>query len=230
MRLLYGQILAVLLAATSAVADPPKVDPQPVVTIDQRIVELDALVKEDQALENLYKLKKTDIAKRKAILAIDLKAKHKAITDKLTKAGILGPLPKPPAPKPKPVDPKPVDPKPVDPPAPVPAKTLRIIFAVESGDNPTTAQSGVIYGLEVENWCLKNCTGGKDGFARRDKDNPTIAGKDLSDIWQAARPTITKTPAAIVEKNTHIEIIALEDTPEKMIAVFNEYLQGKRGK
>lgn len=115
-------------------------------------------------------------------------------------------------------------------PAPVPAKTFRVIFAVESGDTITPVQSGIMYGRAVEEWCLKNCTGGREGFARRDKDNPTISGKEMSDIWTAAKPQITKTPVAIVEKNTHVEIIPLEDSPEKMIAVFQEYLQGKRGK
>jgi hypothetical protein len=125
------------------------------------------------------------------------------------------PEPDPPGPEPKP---------------PTPAKSFRVIFAVESGATLTPAQHGVIYGVEVENWCLKNCTGGKDGFRRRDKDNPTVSGNELNEIWNAARPLITVTPVAIVEKNTHIEIIPVEATPEQMIAVFQEYIDGKRGK
>jgi hypothetical protein len=133
-----------------------------------------------------------------------------------------------PQPPPKP-DPDPPGPKP-DPQPPTPAKSFRVIFAVESGDVLTPAQQGVIYGVTVENWCLKNCTGGKDGFRRRDKDNPNVTGAELNAIWQTARPLITRTPCAIVEKNTHIEIIPIEATPEKMVAVFQEYLDGKRGK
>ena len=132
-----------------------------------------------------------------------------------------GPRP-PPEPEPKPPEPKP--------PEPTPAKTFRVIFAVESGATLTPAQQGVIYGAAVENWCLKNCTGGKDGFRRRDKDNPTVTGVELNEIWQTARQVITTTPVAIVEKNAHIEVIPVEATPEKMIAIFQEYLVGKRGK
>lgn len=132
----------------------------------------------------------------------------------------VGPRP-PPKPDPDPPGP---DPK------PTPAKSFRVIFAVESGATLTTAQSGIIYGAAVEEWLIKNCTGGKDGFRRRDKDNPTVTGKELNEIWMAAHPLVTTTPVAIVEKNTHIEIIPLEATPEKMIVVFQEYLDGKRGK
>lgn len=131
---------------------------------------------------------------------------------------------------PRPPPPKPVDPVIPDPVIPVPAASFRVIFAVESGDTLTPAQNSIIYGVAVENWLLKNCTGGKDGFRRRDKDNPNVTGKELSEIWAAARQSITRTPCAIVEKNNHIEIIALEETPQKMIDVFNEYLTGKRGK
>lgn len=132
-------------------------------------------------------------------------------------------------PGPMPPGPSPPGPQPPGP-APVPAKTFRVIFAVESGDTLTAAQAGVIYGKDVEAWLTKNCTGGKDGFRRRDRNTTDVSGKEMNEIWQAARQAITATPCVAVEKNGHIEIIALESTPEKMIAVFEEYLQGKRGK
>ncbi len=136
------------------------------------------------------------------------------------------PQPLPPAPGPGPGP----GPSPTPEPTPTPAKTLRVIFSVESGQNLTSAQQGVIYGVVVENWCLKNCTGGKDGVAWRDKDNPTLNGVEMSAIWETARPKITKTPVVVVEKNNHIEIIDVEATPEKMVEVLQEYLSGKRGK
>jgi hypothetical protein len=217
MRLLHATLLAVLLGA-AAFADTPKKDAA-APSLDQQIAELDALAKLEAAVDVKYKSDKADIAKKKAALTKGIKAHYDAWTVKLTKAGIIGPQPKPPAPKPKP--------KPDDPPAP--ARSFRVIFAVESGDTLAPGQVGAIYGVEVENWLLKNCTGGKAGFARRDKDNPVVAGKDLGDIWQAARPSIARTPAVVVERNTKVEIIPVEDTPAKMIAVLDEYLQGKRG-
>jgi hypothetical protein len=135
------------------------------------------------------------------------------------------PQPLPPGPGP---DPGP-GPGPAPAPTPTPAKTLRVIFAVESGQNLTDAQRSVINGLAVEKWLDSHCTGGRDGSARRDKDNPTIDKPDLQGIWETVRGQVKKTPVVIVEKNTHIEIIDLEPTPEKMIAVFEEYLSGKRG-
>jgi hypothetical protein len=217
MRLLHATLLAVLLGATSFADTPKAATP----TLDQQIAELDALAKLEAAVDVKYKSDKAEITRKRAALAKGLKAQYDSLTIKLTKAGIIGPQPKPPAPKPKP--------KPDDPPAPTPARSFRVIFAVESGDTLTPGQLGAIYGLEVENWLLKNCTGGKAGFARRDKDNPVVAGKDLGDIWQAARPSIARTPAVVVERNTKVEIIPVEDTPAKMIAVLDEYLQGKRG-
>lgn len=220
MRLFHATLLAVLLGWSATAADPPKKDPGP--TLDQQIAELDALAKLETAVDAKYKSDKAEIARKRAALSKGLKAQYDALTVKLTKAGIIGPQPKPPAPTPKP--------KPDDPPAPSPTKTLRVIFVVESGDTLTTAQQGIVYGLETENWCLKNCTGGKAGFARRDKDNPAVEGRELNDVWRTAGPQITRTPCVVVERNSHIEIIPLEDTPARMVAVLDEYLQGKRGK
>ncbi len=131
-----------------------------------------------------------------------------------------------PAPPPKPVDP---DVKPVDPVVPIPAKTFRVIFVVESGDRLTTAQQGVIYGIEIENWAIKNCTGGKEGLRRRDQNNPTLSG-EMQKIWTAAQPDIKKTPCVVVQADSAITIIDVEDTPAKMTAVLQSYLEGKKGK
>lgn len=119
---------------------------------------------------------------------------------------------------------------PPKPDAPAPAKSLRVIFVVESGDKLSVQQQGVIYGAKMEAWALKNCTGGKDGFKKRDPDNLNITGTEMKAIWEKARPSIARTPCVIVEKNNHIEVIDVADTPEAMIQVFDEYLSGKRGK
>lgn len=131
----------------------------------------------------------------------------------------VGPRP-PPGPEPKPPDPPTPDPK------PVPVTSFRVIFAVESGDTLTADQRGVIYGVAVETWLTKNCTGGKEGWRRRDKDTVNLTG-DIGAVWEAARNKITTTPCVLVERNRHIEIIPVETTPAKMIAVLNKYLEGK---
>lgn len=166
-----------------------------------------------------YEAKQVFVVKRLQPGPLELiKAPKGAVERKMLTDGVA---PKPPDPGPGPTPP--------DPP-PTPAKTFRVIFTVESGQTMTAQQLAVVYGREVEEWLVKNATGGKDGFRRRDKDNPAVTGAEMSKIWEKARPEIKRTPAVIVEKNGHIEIIDLAGSPRDMIAVFQEYLDGKRGK
>lgn len=122
-------------------------------------------------------------------------------------------------PPPTPPDPKPPEPKP-----PEPVKSFRVIFVYESADLLTSAQKSIVYGTVVEGYLSNNCTDGKAGWRRRDKDG--TGGKDtevMNNLWAAVKPKITATPCVAVEVNGKVEIIPLEATPAAMIAVFDKY-------
>lgn len=126
-----------------------------------------------------------------------------------------------PAPDPNPPGPKPPDPTP---PGPVdPLKTFRIIFVFESGDNLTPAQRAVVYGKAVEDYLIANCTGGRAGFRRRDKDAPGENDPTMAALWAAVQPAVTVTPCVAIERNGKVDIINLEATPAKMIETFQKY-------
>lgn len=124
-----------------------------------------------------------------------------------------------------PPEPIPPDPKP---PEPTPVTSFRVIFVVETGNTITAAQNSVIYGKAVEDWMTANCTGGKDGWRRRDKD--ATEGKDtttMNALWAAVKPKVTSTPCVAVERNGKVEIIPVAATPADMLATFKRYLEGK---
>jgi hypothetical protein len=120
-----------------------------------------------------------------------------------------------------PPTPKPVEPK-VE-----PAKSLRVFLIFESGDTVTPAQRGVLYGKAVEDWLNANCTGGRDGWRRRDKDAPGEADPTMAAMWAAVQPKVTVTPCVAVERDGKVDLIALEATPAKMVEVLNTYKAGK---
>lgn len=126
-----------------------------------------------------------------------------------------------------PIPPPPDPPTPPDPPGPVdPLKSFRVIFIYESGDNLTPAQRAVIFGRVVEDWLIANCTGGKSGMRRRDKDDPGENDATMAALWKAVQPEITVTPCVAMERNGKVKIVNLEATPAKMV----ETLQAYRGK
>lgn len=119
-------------------------------------------------------------------------------------------------------------PTPPDPKPPEPVKSFRVIFVYESADLLTTAQKGVVFGLSVETWLNANCTDGKNGWRRRDKD--ATGGKDtevMNALWAAVKPKVTVTPCVAVEVNGKVDLIPLESTPVLMVAKFNEYRGAK---
>lgn len=131
----------------------------------------------------------------------------------------VGQLPQPP-----PVDPKPVDPKPVD---PKPVTSFRVFLIYESAQTMTAAQNGILYGKAVEDWMTANCTGGKAGWRRRDKDAGGDADATMSAMWAAIKPKLTTVPAVAVEVNGAVEIIPFEADQTKMVAKLNEYRGNK---
>lgn len=132
----------------------------------------------------------------------------------------VGPRPPPDVkPDPKP-DPKPDDPKP-------PVTSFRVILGYESAATMTQPQVNVLYGSVVESWLNENCTGGKAGWRRRDKDAAGDADPTMAALWKAVQEKITAVPFAAVERNGQVEIIPLEATPDAMIAKLTKYREGK---
>ena len=119
-------------------------------------------------------------------------------------------------PQPPPVDPN--KPKPPEPKPPVVVTSFRVILVYESADTLTAAQNSVLYGKEVENWLNANCTGGKAGWRRRDKDLSGENDPAIVAVWDAVKaefapPKNTKTPAVAIQVNDKIDIIPLAATP-----------------
>jgi hypothetical protein len=123
--------------------------------------------------------------------------------------------------------PAPVDPPvPPDPP-PAPAKSFRVVLIFESGDALTPAQRGVVYGKAVEDFLNANCTGGKNGWRRRDRDAPGENDPTMAALWAAVKPAVTATPCIAIERDGKVFILPLEATPAKMIEVLRRYREGK---
>lgn len=132
-----------------------------------------------------------------------------------------------PIPPPKPVDPD--KPKPVD---PVVVKTFRVIMVYESGDTLPAAANSVLYGKAVEEFLNANCTGGKLGWARRDKDATGEYDADRQAVWNAVKdefgpPKNTKTPALVIQVNDKITIEPFAATAAATVTLLKKYSEGK---
>lgn len=132
-----------------------------------------------------------------------------------------------PIPPPKPVDPD--KPKPVD---PVVVKSFRVIMVYESGDTLPAAANSVLYGKAVEDFLNANCTGGKTGWARRDKDATGEYDADRQAVWNAVKdefgpPKNTKTPALVIQVNDKITIEPFAATAAATVTLLKKYAEGK---
>lgn len=142
----------------------------------------------------------------------------KAETDAKRVTFQVGTMPQPP-----PVDPvEPDDKKPKPKPKPV-VTSFRIALVYESGQTMTAAQTNVLYGNVVEDWMTANCTGGKLGWRRRDKNAVGDADPTFAALWAAVKPKVTTVPCVAVEVNGSVEIIPFEATPAAMVAKLAEY-------
>jgi hypothetical protein len=118
---------------------------------------------------------------------------------------------------------------PPDPDPDKPIKSFRVVLIHESADTLTQAQRGVLYGAQVEEWLNANCTQGRNGWRRRDKDAPGTADPVFAPLWDAVKGKVTATPcvAVAVERDRDdqikVDLIPLEKTPEEMIAVLTKY-------
>ena len=130
-----------------------------------------------------------------------------------------------PRPPPKPDDPP--KPKPDEPP-PKPATTFQVLLVFESGDTLTAAQSGVLYGAEVEKYLTARCTGGKAGWGRRDKD-ADLAGDTtpLKGLWSAVKPKVTSTPALAIAVDDKVTLEPLPATPAAAVELLKKYAGDK---
>lgn len=92
-------------------------------------------------------------------------------------------------------------------PPPVPTTSFRVILVYESSQVLPQAQFGVLYGKVVEDFMTARCTGGRAGWARRDKDadgsGDTTA---IKSVWAAAKPKITQTPCVAVEVDGSVTV------------------------
>lgn len=128
---------------------------------------------------------------------------------------------------PAPPDVKPDEPKPDVKPDPKPVTSFRVFLIYESGATYPSAVNTVLYGNVVESWLNENCTGGKAGWRRRDKDLSGDADPTMAALWKAVQPSLTTIPCVAVEVNGKAEIIPLEVTPAAMVAKLNTYRGNK---
>ncbi len=135
--------------------------------------------------------------------------------------------PKPPVPPTPPVPPVPPVPPTPPTPTPDPLKSFRVIVIYESAMTLTADQRAVAYGKAVEDWLNANCTEGKNGWRRRDKDAPGESDPTMAALWAAVKPAITTTPCIAIERNGKVTIINLDATPARMIETLNAYKGGK---
>jgi hypothetical protein len=235
MRWPHGAILAVLLAAPLALAAPPvdvpaevKGEPGAFVAIraktDGKVVRFVAL---DAGLNVFPAELLAD--KRATVVSATRPGRYRLLayssvkddpTDPAVVVVVIG-MPTP--------DPKP-DPEPTPDPKPVPVTSFRVFLVYESGDTLTAAQNAVLYGRAVEDWLTATCTGGRDGWRRRDKDLHTseLDTPPLKTLWANARPKVTQTPCAVVEVNGAVTVIPLPGpTPADAIAALKKYAEGK---
>lgn len=126
----------------------------------------------------------------------------------------VGPAP------PKPDEPKPIDPKPA-------VTSFRVFLIYESGATYSSAVNSVLYGSVVEEWLNANCTGGKAGWRRRDKDLSGDADPTMAAMWNAIKPNVTTIPCVGVEVNGKVELIPLEATPAAMVKKLESYKGAK---
>lgn len=135
--------------------------------------------------------------------------------------------------QPKPDDGKKPDDKKPDPIVPPKPVTSFLVFIVHDNQFVTLGQKTVIDGSAVENYLTATCTGGKNGWRRRDKDIPGDPDPTMKAFWEKAQPEFTvkgtKTPAFAISVNGDISIEPIPEnaTSASMIALLKTYNGGK---
>lgn len=124
----------------------------------------------------------------------------------------FGGSPTPPGPEPPIPEPNPPTPK---------VESFRVILIYESSATYPAAVGSVLYGRDVEDYLISKCTGGKEGFRRKDKDASTTNDTAvMNELWTAVKASIkpeTKIPCAAVEVNGKVTLVNLDATPADMV-------------
>lgn len=132
-----------------------------------------------------------------------------------------------PTPLPVPPEPNPPEPKPPTPVPPTPAKTFQVLVIYESGATHSAGQKAVMEGKVVEDWLNANCTGGKTGWARVDKDFPVEKmPAQLRELWAVTKLAVTGVPCVAIARDTRVSIEPLATTPAAMVDVLNRLKGG----
>lgn len=150
------------------------------------------------------------------VIPLGLKAESEIVTAIID--ANVGPRPPPIPPDPKPPDPKPPDPRPPD-----TLTSFRVFLIMESADKLTADQRGIVYGKLVEDWLNANCTGGANGWRRRDKDTSGENDKPMAPLWAAIQPQITSVPCVAIERNGKVDILPLDATPTAQVETLKKY-------
>lgn len=132
--------------------------------------------------------------------------------------------PVPPGPGPKPPEPPP--------PAPLPVTSFRVALVFESGPDKVLPpkQSAAMFARSVEEYLDANCTGGRAGWRRRDRDVVAV-GDDTAEFkafWDKARPQSQAAPCVTFEVNG--KVLPAEPLPADTAALLALLKSKKEGR
>ncbi len=153
------------------------------------------------------------------LIILPLGAKSESEAKRVT--FLVGQLPIPP---PNPDD---VKPPPPPPPPPPEVKSFRVILGYDALKTYPQAVINVLYGNVVEEYLTKSCTGGKNGWRRRDIKAEGDTDPMMTALWKAVQANMTTAPFVAVEVNGKVEIIPFEATPAAMVTKLKTYNGGK---
>lgn len=125
------------------------------------------------------------------------------------------------------IDPVAPPPKP-KPDVPAPVTSFRVVLVYESTDTLPANVTGVLYARAVEEFLTANCTGGRSGWDRRDKDTATETdATPLKDVWPTIRAAVTTTPCVAIVVNNRVTLEPFPKTVPEMITLLKSYAGGK---
>lgn len=149
------------------------------------------------------------------------------------------PTPVPPNP-PGPTPPGPTPPGPTPPgptPPPIPVTSFRVFLVFESGATLTAGERAILYGNVVEDYLNSACTGGKDGWRRRDQNAPGESDPTMTAFWKTVQASAPKTPciAIAVNDKVYLEPIDKPDgkggrvlmTPAEVVELLKKFREGR---
>jgi hypothetical protein len=121
----------------------------------------------------------------------------------------------------------------------VPGGDFKVIMVYESGDTLPAGYNSILYGKVVEEYLDKRCTGGKQGWGRRDKDlAPEADNSPLKALWRDVKPQVTRTPAFAIAVGSKVTLEPFDKeapdgkgrvvlTPAEAVALLKKYAGDK---